>query len=426
MALDTKSIRRDFPIFQKWSGRNPLVYLDNAATSHKPRAVISAVADFYERFNSNVHRSVHTLAEQATELYESARERVARFIGGSDPSEVIFVRNTTEGLNLVAESFARPRLRAGDEIVVAVLNHHSNLVPWQQVASHTGAELRAIPLTPQLELDMQAAASLIGPRTRIVAITHKSNVLGAVVDVAALARLARGVGAAIMIDAAQSVPHMPVDVRALDCDFLAFSGHKMLAPMGIGVLYGRRALLDEMPPFLTGGEMVRELKLESASWDDPPLKFEAGTPNVGGAVGLAAAIDYLGAVGMESIAAHEQALAAATWEHLAQVEGIECFEPRGGSNGLVSFCLTGIHPHDVATVLDSEGVAVRAGHHCAQPLHEALGVAASVRASYYLYNDAEDAERLIAALRRARDFFGRPSATGGGGRRSGKRGQTWR
>lgn len=414
MALDTKSIRRDFPIFQRWEGKNPLVYLDNAATSHKPRAVIDALDSFYERFNSNVHRSVHTLAEQATELYESARERVARFIGNADPSEVIFVRNTTEGLNLVAQSFARPRLRPGDEIVVAVLNHHSNLVPWQQVAAQTGARLRAIPLTAELLLDMRAAESIIGPHTKVVAITHKSNVLGTIVDVASLARMARSVGAAVVVNAAQSVPHVPIDVSALDCDFLAFSGHKMLAPMGIGVLYARRALLDEMPPFLTGGEMVREVWLERATWDDPPLKFEAGTPNVAGAVGLAAAVDYLAAAGMESIAAHERALSAATWERLAQVEGVECFQPQGGSNGIVSFSLAGIHPHDVATALDSAGVAVRAGHHCAQPLHKALGVAATVRASYYLYNDADNVERLIAALRRAREFFARPSAGGRG------------
>lgn len=276
MALDSKSIRRDFPIFQRWEGKNPLIYLDNAATSQKPRAVIDAVNNYYERCNSNVHRSVHTLAEQATELYESARERVARFIGCADPSEVIFVRNTTEGLNLVAQSFARPRLKPGDEIAVAVLNHHSNLVPWQQVAAQTGAELRTIPLTPRLQLDTQAAESIIGPRTKVVAITHKSNVLGTIVDMAVLTRLARGVGAAVVVDAAQSVPHMAIDVKALDCDFLAFSGHKMLAPMGIGVLYARRALLEEMPPFLTGGEMVREVWLERATWDDPPLKFEAG------------------------------------------------------------------------------------------------------------------------------------------------------
>jgi cysteine desulfurase/selenocysteine lyase len=416
MALDIKSIRRDFPIFQQWTGRKPLVYLDNAATSHKPRAVIEALDTFYERFNSNVHRSVHTLAEQATELYESAREKVARFIGSADSSGVIFVRNTTEALNLVAQSFARPRLGPGDEIVTAVLNHHSNLVPWQQVAAQTGARLRAIPLTAQLTLDMRAAESIIGPRTKIVAITHKSNVLGTIVDVASLARTARAVGAAIVVDAAQSVPHMPVDVNALDCDFFAFSGHKMLAPMGIGVLYARRALLDEMPPFLTGGEMVREVWLEKATWNDPPLKFEAGTPNVAGAIGLAAAVDYLGAIGMEAIAAHERELSATTWERLAKVEGVECFEPQGGSNGIVSCNLAGIHPHDVATALDSEGVAVRAGHHCAQPLHRMLGLSATVRASYYLYNDAEDVERLIAALRHAREFFNPPSAGGDGHR----------
>jgi len=425
MALDTKSIRRNFPIFERWGGRGTLTYLDNAATSQKPRVVIDTLSDYYERSNSNVHRSVHTLAERATELYESARERVARFIGYADPSEIIFVRNTTEALNLVAQSFARPKLKPGDEIVVTVLNHHSNLVPWQQVAAQTGAELRAIPITAELQIDMDRAASMIGGRTKVLAITHKSNVLGSIVDLVSLTRMARAVGAAVVVDAAQSVPSMPVDVSALDCDFLAFSGHKMLGPMGIGVLYARRALLEEMTPFLTGGEMVREVWLERATWDDPPLKFEAGTPNVSGAAGLAAAIDYLNAIGMEEIAAHERALSEATWERLTEIEGIECFEPRDGSNGIVSFNLVGIHPHDVATALDSEGVAVRAGHHCAQPLHRALGVPATVRASYYIYNDAEDVDRLIAALRRAREFFGRPSLGGAERSQMGRGNRRW-
>ncbi len=405
MALFAKTIKEDFPIFRHWRGKMALVYLDSAATSQKPRVVIDALSRYYERSNANVHRSVYALAEESTELYESAREKIAGFIGATDPAEIVFVRNATEALNLVAESFARPRLKPGDEIVVAVLNHHSNLVPWQQVAARTGARLRAIPLTPGLQLDMQAASSMIGPRTRVVAITHKSNVLGTIANVAELARLARAHGAAIVVDAAQSVPHMAVDVRRLDCDFLAFSGHKMLGPMGIGVLWGRRALLEEMPPFLTGGEMVSEVRLESASWNEVPLKFEAGTPDVGGAVALAAAVDYLGAVGMESIAAHEKALSAAALERLKKLEGLECFEPEGGSNGLASFCVTNVHPHDVATILDSECVAVRAGHHCAQPLHKVLGTPATVRASFYLYNDMEDVDRLVSAVRRAQKFF---------------------
>jgi cysteine desulfurase/selenocysteine lyase len=403
--LIAKSIKRDFPIFDRSSDGKPLVYLDSAATSQKPRAMIEALVKYYERSNANVHRSVHSLAEEATELYESARERIARFIGAADPTEIVFVRNATEALNLTAEAFARPRLGPGDEIVVAVLNHHSNLVPWQQVVARTGAKLRAIPLTSGLQLDMEAAASIIGLRTRVLAITQKSNVLGTIVDVAALAQMAHRYGAAVVVDAAQSVPHMPIDVRRLDADFVAFSGHKMLGPMGIGVLWGRRALLEEMPPFLTGGEMVSEVQLESASWNSLPFKFEAGTPNVGGAIGLAAAVDYLGAIGMEAISAHERALSAATWEYLESMEGIQCFQPEGGSNGIVSFRLTNVHPHDVATVLDSEGVAVRAGHHCAQPLHRALGAPATVRASYYLYNEMEDVDRLVSALQRALKFF---------------------
>jgi cysteine desulfurase/selenocysteine lyase len=271
MASIAKSIKRDFPILDRSSDGKPLAYLDSAATSQKPRAVIEALVKYYERSNANVHRSVHALAEEATELYESARERISRFIGAADPAEIIFVRNATEALNLVAEAFARPRLGPGDEIVVAVLNHHSNLVPWQQVAARTGAKLRAIPLTSGLQLDMEAAASVIGQRTRVLAITQKSNVLGTIVDVAALARIAHSYGAAVVVDAAQSVPHMPVDIGRLDADFVAFSGHKMLGPMGIGVLWGRRAQLEEMPPFLTGGEMVSEVELESASWNSLPL-----------------------------------------------------------------------------------------------------------------------------------------------------------
>jgi cysteine desulfurase/selenocysteine lyase len=405
MALSAKSIKRDFPIFDRSSEGKPLIYLDSAATSQKPRAMIEALVKYYERSNANVHRSVHSLAEEATELYESARERIARFIGAADPTEIVFVRNATEALNLVAEAFARPRLSPGDEIVVAVLNHHSNLVPWQQVVARRGAKLRAIPLTSSLQLDMEAAALIIGPRTRVLAITQKSNVLGTIVDVAALAQMAHRYGAAVVVDAAQSVPHMPVDVGRLDADFVALSGHKMLGPMGIGVLWGRRALLEEMPPFLTGGEMVSEVQLESASWNSLPFKFEAGTPNVGGAIGLAAAVDYLCAIGMDAISAHERALSAATWEYLESMEGIQCFQPEGGSNGIVSFRLTNVHPHDVATVLDSEGVAVRAGHHCAQPLHRALGAPATVRASYYLYNEMEDVDRLVSALQSALKFF---------------------
>lgn len=407
LASIGKLLRPDFPILAQKIGLNSLVYLDNAATSQKPRVVIESLANFYSIANSNVHRSVHGLAERATELYERARESVADFIGASDESEIIFVRNTTEALNLVASSFARPRLAAGDEIVVAILNHHSNLVPWQQVASQTGAKLRAIPLARGLRLDMRAAASTIGPATKIVAITHKSNVTGSIVDVAALARMARRVGAAVVVDAAQSVPHLPVDVRELDCDFLAFSGHKMLGPMGIGVLYGRREFLEQMPPFMTGGEMVREVELESATWNGVPLKFEAGTPNVAGAVALATAIDYLSTIGMQSIADHEKALAETALRKLEEIEGIQCVEPADGSNGIVSFTIPDVHPHDVATILDSEGVAVRAGNHCAQPLHKAIGVPATVRASFYLYNDHDDVERLASALRAARRFFNR-------------------
>ena len=407
MSLDSRIVRADFPIFRTWQGARPLVYLDNAATTQKPAVVLDAQREYYERSNANVHRSVHTLGERATELYESARERVARFIGASSADEVVFVRNATEGLNLVAESFGRLRLAPGDEIVVSVLNHHSNLVPWQQAAARTGATLRVVPLTAGLELDVKAALGMIGPRTRIVALTHKSNVLGTIADVAPAVRAAHAHGAAVVLDAAQSVPHLPVNVAELDCDFLAFSAHKMCGPMGIGVLWGRRALLEAMPPYMTGGEMVREVTLEGAAWNELPWKFEAGTPDVGGAVGLAAAVEYLGGIGLGTIAAHERALSILARERLEALEDVQTFCPDSGPNGIVSFRVADVHPHDVATVLDQEGVAVRAGHHCAQPLHAVLGVPATIRASFYLYNGVEDVDRLIAGIEATRKFFGR-------------------
>jgi len=407
MSLDASVLRADFPIFSRWDGARPLAYLDNAATTHKPVAVLEAERSYYECSNANVHRSVHTLGERATELYEFARERVAGFLGATDPAEVVFVRNTTEGVNLVAQAYGGPHLGRGDEVVVSVLNHHSNLVPWQQLVACTGATLRVLPLTPGLALDMDAAAQTIGPRTRIVTLTHKSNVTGTIVDAAAIAKMAHRHGAAVILDAAQSVPHLPVDVGALECDFLTFSAHKMCGPMGIGVLWGRRALLDDMPPYMTGGEMVREVTLEGATWNDVPWKFEAGTPNVAGAVGLARAIDYVTTVGLDRIADHERALSVAARTSLDAFDDVETFCPAGGPNGIVSFRLADIHPHDVATVLDQCGVAVRAGHHCAQPLHAALGVRATVRASFYLYNDHDDVARLLDALHEARRFFRR-------------------
>jgi cysteine desulfurase/selenocysteine lyase len=405
MSLDTRALKADFPIFRSWNGARSLVYLDNAASTQKPAAVLDAERDYYERSNANVHRSVHTLGERATELYESARERVARFIGAASTEEVVFLRNATEALNLVADSFGRLRLTPGDEIVVSVLNHHSNLVPWQQAAARTGAVLRVAPLTTGLDLDVAAAVSLIGPRTRIVALTHKSNVLGTIIDVAPVVRAAHQHGAAVVLDAAQSVPHLPVNVAELDCDFLAFSSHKMCGPMGVGVLWGRRPLLDAMPPYMTGGEMVREVTLQGATWNDLPWKFEAGTPDVGGVVGLGAAVEYLDAIGLQDIAAHERRLSIAARDRLTALDGVQTLCPASGPNGIVSFRLVDVHPHDVATVLDQEGVAVRAGHHCAQPLHAVLGVPATIRASFYLYNDEQDVDRLVEAIGVARRFF---------------------
>ncbi|MBX6351062.1 MAG: cysteine desulfurase [Clostridia bacterium] len=397
--------RSDFPVLAREVRGKRLVYLDNAATTQKPFAVLAAVADYYRQHNANVHRALHTLASEATEMYEAARRRVARFIGADDPRGVVFVRNTTEAINLVAASWARARLRAGDVVLLTVAEHHSNIVPWQLAARATGARLRYLPLGDDGRLDLAKLDEALAG-VRIVALAHASNVLGTVHPVGEIARAAHEAGALVLVDAAQSAPHMPVDVRELGCDFLAFSGHKMLAPMGIGVLWARPALLEEMEPYMGGGEMIDVVELESSTWREIPWKFEAGTPNVAGAVGLAAAIDYLEAVGRERIHAHEAALGRYARELLAEIPGVVTYGPEDGDRaGIVSFTVAGLHPHDVSQVLDDEGVAVRAGHHCCQPLMRRLGVEATARASFYLYNDREDALALARAVRRAKEFF---------------------
>ncbi|MBE3575395.1 MAG: cysteine desulfurase [Firmicutes bacterium] len=432
--MDVDKIRPDFPILGETIDGHRLVYLDNAATSQKPRIVLEALRRFYEHDNANVYRSVHTLAARATQAYEDARARAARFIGAARPEEIVFTRGTTEALNLVAAAYGRSVLRPGDEIATTVAEHHSNLVPWQQTAKATGARLVFLPLRADGQIDLDAARRLIGPRTRIVAVAHVSNVLGTVAPVAELAQLAHAQGAVLVVDGAQSVPHMPVDVRALGADFLAFSGHKMCGPTGIGVLYGRYELLEKMPPVLFGGEMIEVVELEDSTFKDPPYRFEGGTPNIAGAVGLAAAMDYLDGIGREAIHRHETALTAYALERLAQVPDLELYGPRqvpyGGSGGsesvdspapggrpganalktgVLAFNLRGIHPHDLATVLDAEGVAVRAGHHCAQPLMRWLGVQSTARASLYLYNTPEDVDALAAALAKAKEYFRRVS-----------------
>lgn len=416
--LDVAAIRKDFPILARTvrDGR-PLVYLDSGATSQKPRQVLDAEREFYESHNAAVHRGAHQLAEEATDAYEAARETIARFIGG-DPGEVVFTKNATEAINLVAyamgnaatadEGLRRFRVGPGDEIVVTEMEHHANLVPWQELCRRTGATLRWFPVTEQGRLDLSDLDGLVNERTRVVAFAHQSNVLGTVNPVADIAARAREVGALTVLDACQSVPHMPVDAAALGVDFLAFSGHKMLGPNGIGVLWGRRELLEAMPPFITGGSMIGVVHMEYSTWAEPPQRFEAGVPMAPQAVALAAACDYLSAVGMDRIAAHEHTLVEYALKALADVEGLRLIGPaeavdRGGA---VSFEVEGIHPHDLGQVLDDRGVEVRVGHHCAWPLHRRLGVPASTRASFYLYNTTEDVDALVAAVRAAQEFFG--------------------
>ena len=405
--LDVERIRDDFPILQRSFGGHPLVYLDSAATSQKPRAVLEAMRRYYETSNANVHRGVHSLGNESTEIFEEARARVARFIDA--PAEgVVFVRNTTEALNIVASSYARELLRPGDRIVVSEMEHHSNLVPWQLAAERADLSIAAIPLLDDGTLDMEAARTLLQPPTKLLSITHQSNVLGTINDVEQLVRLAHDAGALVCVDAAQSVPHMPVSVRNLGCDFIAFSGHKMCGPMGIGVLWARPELLERMPPFLGGGSMILRVSLERSTWNTVPHKFEAGTPDVASAAGLAAACDYLEGVGLDRIHAHEQALVRHVIDILDESGDIRVYGPReiAVHGGSVSFNIGDVHAHDVGTILDRCGVEVRAGHHCCQPLMQSLDVAATARASVYLYTTHAEIDALGEGLREVRRIFG--------------------
>lgn len=410
--LDVRRIRQDFPILSRRVHGRPLIYLDNAATTQKPRPVIQALVDYYERTNANVHRAVHALGEEATERYEGARRKVAEFIGAPSPECIVFTRNATEAINLVSWAWAQPHLRPGDEILTTLMEHHSNLVPWQRVARETGAVLRHIPLTADGRLDLSALDGLLTERTRLVAVTHMSNVLGTINPVAELARRAHAVGARILVDGAQSVPHLPINVQELGCDFLAFSGHKMLGPTGIGVLYIRPEVLEELDPFLRGGEMVREVWPDRATWTDPPLKWEAGTPNIADAIALGVAVDYLQALGMERVREHEKELTRYALERFRELEdreGLVVYGPRDLEvrGGILSFHHPEVHPHDLATLLDRQGIAVRAGHHCAMPLTRLLGVPATTRASFYIYNTPEEVDALVEALRQAIAYFQR-------------------
>ncbi len=399
-------LRADFPILTRTVHGRPLVYLDHAASSQRPTAVLDAVHEHYVTRHANVHRGAHQLSAESTDAYEEARATVARFLGAPSPRSLVFVRNATEGLNLLARSWGDAHLGPGDEIVVTVAEHHANLVPWQQAAQRTGAVIRAVPLGPDQRLDLDAYRALLSPRTKVVAVAHMSNVLGVVHPVAEIAEAAHAVGARVFVDGAQAAPHLPVDVAALGVDAYAVSGHKMLGPTGIGALWVEEELLASMPPFLGGGEMIRTVEIERSTYADIPMRFEAGTPAVAEAVGLAAAVRYLEAVGMEAIWRHDRALADLALERFAELDGVRVFGPVGSDRGgIVPFVVEGVHPHDVATALDSEGVAVRAGHHCAQPLMRALGVQSTVRASTHLTTPTSEIETLVRAVRGARDFF---------------------
>jgi cysteine desulfurase/selenocysteine lyase len=404
MTLDVARLRADFPILRQKVHGHRLVYLDNAATSQKPQVVIDRITRYYEAENANIHRGVHLLSETATKAYEEARAKVARFINAT-PQECVFVRGTTEAINLVANTFVRARLHKGDEIVVTEMEHHSNIVPWQLLCEQTGAKLRVVPINDKGELDLAAYAAALGPRTKFVSVVHVSNALGTVNPVQRMVQEAHAKGIPVLLDGAQAVPHTPVDVRALGCDFYAFSGHKMYGPTGVGILYGRREHLEAMPPWMGGGDMIRSVTFEKSTWNEVPHKFEAGTPHIAGGIGLGAAVDYLNGVGMVALAEHEHlVLEYATQEALA-VPGLKLIGTAASKAGVLSFNLDGIHPHDVGSLVDRDGVAIRTGHHCAQPVMEHFKVPATCRASLALYNDRDDIDALMASLKNVVRMF---------------------
>jgi cysteine desulfurase/selenocysteine lyase len=409
MTYDIDQVRRDFPILERTVHGKQLVYLDNAATTQKPRQVIDALVHYYEHYNANIHRGLHTLAEEATAAYEAARLKAGRFINAEHPEqEIIFTRNTTEAINLVANAWGRKFLQPGDEIVFTAMEHHSNLVPWQLIALGTGAKLRFIEIDNEGKLIWDDVVAKIGEKTKIVAITQMSNVLGTINPIKEIAELAHRFGAMVMVDGAQSVPHMPVDVREMDCDFLAFSSHKMLGPTGVGVLYGKRDVLNAMNPFLGGGEMIKRVTYEASTYADLPHKFEAGTPNIADVIAFGAAIDYLEDIGMEAVRAHEIAITQYAIDTLSAVEGVTVYGPKDAHDkgGAVTFNYGDVHPHDLSQVLDQHGIAIRAGHHCAQPLMRRLDCVATARASFYIYNKPEEVDALVEALGAVDRIFG--------------------
>ena len=403
---DVARVRADFPLLARSIHGKPLVYLDSAASSQRPQAVLRAVENYETRLHANVHRGVHSLSQWATDAYEHSRDTVRRFINARSSREIVFVRGATEAINLVANSWGRGHLKAGDEILITYLEHHANIVPWQLICAATGAVLRAAPITAIGELDLAAFRQMLTPRTRLVAVAHVSNALGTVLPVQEIVRLAHAQGVPVLLDGAQAVAHASVDVQALDCDFYAFSGHKVYGPTGIGVLYGRESLLAAMPPWQGGGEMILSVTIEASTYNELPGKFEAGTPNIAGAIGLGAALEYVESLGREAIAAHEHGLLELTNERLQALPGVRLIGTAPGKAAVVSFTMAGIHPHDIGTILDSEGIAIRTGHHCAMPLMQFYGVPATARASFGCYNDQHDVERLIQGLRKVRELFG--------------------
>jgi cysteine desulfurase / selenocysteine lyase len=406
--LNVNEVRKDFPILKRETSPGvPLVYLDSTATSQKPLAVIEAMDSYYRRSNANIHRGVHTLAEEATFMYEQARVKIAKFINAPSAHQVIYTRNTTESINLVAYSWARANLKSGDLVILTEMEHHSNLVPWHMLQSERGIELDFIPVTKEGLLDLDAYRSLLSRSPKLVSFTHMSNVLGTINPAAEMIRLAHAAGAITLVDGAQSVPHLAVDVQVLDADFLAFSAHKMCGPTGIGALYGKLELLEAMPPFMGGGDMIKEVKLRSFRPNTLPHKFEAGTPAIAESVGFGAAVDYLSTLGMEAIAAHEHEMTEYALERLEEVPGVKVFGPSAqNKGGVAAFTLEGVHPHDVAQILDRDGIAVRAGHHCAQPLHEKFGIPATSRASFYLYNTKDEVDLLVNGIYKVKELFG--------------------
>jgi cysteine desulfurase/selenocysteine lyase len=404
--FDVQAVRADFPILRERVHGKPLAYLDNAATTQKPQAVIDRLNAFYRRENANVHRGVHLLSERATDAYEDARLTACRFLNAADPKEIVFVRGTTDAINLVAQSYGRSHVGSGDEILITTLEHHSNIVPWQMLCEQTGARLRVVPITDAGDLRIDVYEALLSERTKIVAVAHVSNALGTINPVAEIVRSAHAHGIPVLVDGAQAVAHMPVDVRALDCDFYAFSGHKVFGPTGIGVLYAKASLLDAMPPYQGGGDMISSVTFERTLYNIPPYKFEAGTPNIAGAIGLAAALEYVEGIDLDRVNAYERELLAYGTAALSQIAGLRLTGTAAHKAGILAFVLEGVHPHDIGTILDREGVAIRTGHHCCQPLMDRLGVPATARASLALYNTRKEIDALATALDKVREVFG--------------------